>query len=173
MPPLASYRTVEPDPPQEPAGYLQRDYAYSLEEFGRPRGLRRAGGWILERPIPGTAYSDAVGCYPVFACRDWSRLPDDIEETGADLVSLALVVDPLSGPPPAVLEKYFCRVAPFKTHYVADLSLPPETFVGKVHRQCARQALDNMDVEICVEPGRYLARSSDPLLRCVAKHHFQ
>ncbi len=137
-------------------GYMHPQYAYSLQEFGRPRELTRSGGWVLERPIPGTAYKDAMGCYPVFACRDWTRLPEDLEQLGGDLVSLALVVDPFSGVTPAYLERCFDIVKPFKTHYVADLVQKPETFVGKVHRRCARKSLEKMDVEICFQPARYI-----------------
>ena len=37
--------------PGEETGYLHRDYAESLAEFGNPRLLRNSRGWILEREI--------------------------------------------------------------------------------------------------------------------------
>ncbi len=140
----------------ELAGYSQRDYAYSLQEFGKPRELPRSGGWIIERSIPGTPYRDATGCYPLFACRDWSRLSEDLDEIGEDLVSLALVADPLSAPIGTELAKCFGHVAPFKKHYLADLSVPLNKLVSKRYRRYASRSLENMDVEICTEPGRYL-----------------
>jgi hypothetical protein len=75
-------------------GYLHPGYAASLAEFGTPRLLPRSEGWILERQIPGSPYSDGMGCYPLFACQDWSQLHADLESIGSELVSLALVTDP-------------------------------------------------------------------------------
>lgn len=95
-------------------GYAHPEYALSLREFGDPRELPRSGGWILVRPIPGTPYKDAMGCYPFFLCRDWKKLHEDIQDVGSDLVSLSLVVDPFSGVEPAYLEQYFDLVEPFK-----------------------------------------------------------
>ena len=51
------------------SGYLHPTYARSLSEFGAPRHLPHSGAWILERRIPGSPYSDAMGCYPILACR--------------------------------------------------------------------------------------------------------
>ena len=45
-------------------GYAHPDYPLSLKESGEPYELPRCGGWILIRPIPGTIYEDAMGCYP-------------------------------------------------------------------------------------------------------------
>ena len=75
-------------------GYMHPGYVESLKEFGTPRALPRCRGWILERQIPGYPYHDAMGCYPLFACQDWSQLHLDLEEVGSELVSLALVTDP-------------------------------------------------------------------------------
>lgn len=137
-------------------GYAHPLYASSLREFGEPRELPRCGGWILVRPIPGTPYKDAMGCYPLFACRDWRKLHEDMEQIGSDLVSLALVPDPLLGVDPGYLEQHFDLVKPFKTHYMVDLSQPLEKFVGKTHRKNACKALKAMDVEICSQPIQYL-----------------
>ena len=54
-------------------GYLHRLYAESLAEFGEARELAAAGGWILQRPTPVLNLKDAMGCYPLFCCRDWQR----------------------------------------------------------------------------------------------------
>ena len=150
------------------SAYSDPLYVHSLREFGRPRELARSGGWILERPIPGTSYTDATGCYPLFACRDWSKLPEDLAEVGREVVSLALVVDPFSGVSPEYLQRHFDVVKPFKTHYIADLTQPPETFVGSMQRRYARKSLEKMEVEICHHPARYAAewvRLYDNLIR--------
>src|SRR5438093_1510186 len=72
-------------------GYMHPRYARSHQEFGSPRELPRCRGWVLERPIPGFAYTDAMGCYPLFACQDWSQLHLDVEDLRNKLVSLVLV----------------------------------------------------------------------------------
>src|SRR5262245_21402281 len=132
-------------------GYSHHAYAASLAEFGNPRALPRSNGWILERPIIPTAYRDAMGCYPLFACHDWSKLDLDLEELGNDIVSVAVVADPFGAHDPAQLRKYFpTLVTPFKEHLVTDLSRSPESIVAAPHRRKARKALELVDVE-CFE----------------------
>jgi hypothetical protein len=131
-------------------GYAHPAYAASLAEFGEPRFLPRSEGWILERPIPGTPLRDAMGCYPLFACRDWHRLSEDLEAIDGSLVSLALVTDPFGVYEPEALARMFpdaCR--PFKEHFVVDLSLDPASFVDAHHRRNARKGLREVDVEPC------------------------
>lgn len=137
-------------------GYAHPNYALSFTEFSEPRRLPGCGGWILVRQIPGTPYKDAMGCYPIFACRDWTRLQEDLEHACLDLVALSLVADPFSGVAPTHLERCFDFVRPFKTHYIVDLTYPLESFVGKGHCYKARRSLKPMEVEVCLEPIRYL-----------------
>ena len=132
-------------------GYSHPGYAASLSEFGNPRALPRSGGWILERPILRTPYRDAMGCYPLFACRDWSKLDLDLEELRSELVTLTIVADPFGNHDPAQLGKCFpTLVTPFKEHLVTDLSRSPESFVATQHRRKAQKALERLDIE-CVE----------------------
>jgi hypothetical protein len=56
------------------SGYLHPDYTLSLAEFGSPQELSQSKGWILRRQITGFPYQDAMGCYPLFTCENWSRL---------------------------------------------------------------------------------------------------
>src|SRR4026209_724846 len=108
-------------------GYSHPAYAASLAEFGKPRALPRSNGWILERPISPTPYRDAMGCYPLFACDDWSKLDSDLEQLADDIVSLAIVADPFGAHDPEQLRKCFSTlVTPFKEHLVTDLSRSPE-----------------------------------------------
>ena len=134
-------------------GYSHPAYARSLAEFGEPRALPRCDGWILERPIASTPYRDAMGCYPLFACRDWSKLDVDLEELSGDLVSLAIVADPFGDHDPAQLRKSFpTLVTAYKEHLVTDLSQSPDSFVATQHRRKARKALDRLDVEHVAAP---------------------
>ena len=77
-------------------GYLSPLYAESLAEFGTPLHLPRSGGWLLVRPIPESTEHDAVGCYPLFNCRNWPALDSDLEGLAAQAVAVSLVVDPFS-----------------------------------------------------------------------------
>ena len=133
-------------------GYAHAGYAASLAEFGTPRLLPGSGGWILERPIPLTPHRDAMGCYPLFACQDWSRLHADLDTLQDDLVSLAIVADPFGEHDPAYLRACFPDlVVPFKEHMVTDLSRSPESFVDAHHRRNTRASLGRLTVERCAD----------------------
>jgi Acetyltransferase (GNAT) domain len=139
-------------------GYLHRSYAASLSEFGTPSILPKSGGWILKRQIPGFPYHDAMGCYPLFTCQDWSQLHADLEDVRDGLVSLALVTDPFGDYDADYLRQCFEDVVvPFKEHFVVDLSQPASTLVSSHHRRCARRALRCVEVERCQDPTLFLS----------------
>jgi hypothetical protein len=131
-------------------------HAESLAEFGTPRELPHCGGWLLERAIPGTAARDAMGCYPLFACRDWLGLCMDLDGLQGELVSVSLVADPFGNYDRTLLEKCFDVVSPFKEHFVADLSEPPEAIASKHHYKYALKALGEVAVQVCPEPLQLL-----------------
>lgn len=138
-------------------GYMHPGYAQSLAEFGTPRELPRCGGWILVRQIPGFPYHDAMGCYPLFCCQDWSQLYADLEDIGDELVSLSLVTDPFGEYDPTYLHQCLGDVViPFKEHFVIDLHRSIDDIVSRHHRYYARKALEKVYVEECQEPGQFL-----------------
>ncbi len=137
------------------SGYMHPAYAAALQEFGTPLELPRSQGWVLQRSISGFPYRDAMGCYPLFSCLDWSLLKADLQEleATADLVSIAVVADPFGNSNPDLLRDCFPDVVtPFKEHFVVDLSQPVDTFVHSHHRRNARKALQNLNVEHCRDP---------------------
>ena len=138
-------------------GYSDPGYAASLAEFGVPRLLPKSGGWILERRIPGTSFTDAMGCYPLFCCKDWTGLGDDIESLQGQLVSLALVTDPFADIRPEKLAETFDVCIKFKEHYVTDLTKPLTSFVRKRTLRYARSALNDLSIEHCSNPADYLS----------------
>lgn len=139
-------------------GYGHPAYAASLSEFGRPRHLQLSNGWLLERPVPDCSGRDAMGCYPLFVCSDWSRLSADLEEIGDDLICISLVTDPFGEYDVTYLRECFPDVTiPFKEHFLVDLSRPLNTFVHSHHRRNARWALGQLQVERCVNPIDFLA----------------
>ncbi len=138
-------------------GYLHSRYAESLAKFGTPLELSRCGGWILMRQIAGFNLTDAMGCYPLFACQDWSQLPADLEVLVGKLVSLALVTDPFGEYDLTDLRNCFPDVVkPFKKHFVVDLSCSMDTFVHPHHRRYARKALRELYVEKCANPAQFV-----------------
>ena len=139
------------------AAYADPLYARGLSAFGEPLALARCGGWILCRAVPGgSAARDAMGSYPLFACRDWRRLGEDLDDVGRDLVSLVLVVEPFAAVTRSDLRQCFDAVKPFKRHHLVDLSHPPEATASRHHRKMARRALRSVRVEVCREPASFL-----------------
>ncbi len=141
--------------PTDASGYAHPGYTASLSEFGTPRFLPGSGSHVLERDIPDTIHRDAMGPYPLFACRDWSGLREDLDDI-EDLVSLAVVTDPFGNYDERLLHRCFDTVRPFKEHFVTDLKLPADDIVSKHHRYYARKSLEKVRVEECAEPVRFL-----------------
>jgi hypothetical protein len=140
------------------SGYLHADYARALAAFGQPVFLPNAGGWVLKRAIPNSIRTDAMSCYPLFACRDWQQLAGDLEalERADELVSLTVVTDPFGSYGLSDLRQAFHDlVRPFKEHFVVDLSQPLSRRVCAHHRRNAHQALAVLEIERC-EPESVL-----------------
>ena len=123
-------------------GYLSPVYSASMNPFGLPVALLESGGFLLERLIPGTAYHDAMGMYPLLCCTDWSGLPADLVGLAGRVVSVVLVTDPFGEFTPSAmvgaLNRGFVR---YKDHYVIDLQVPLELSACTHHRRNARKAL--------------------------------
>ena len=135
------------------AGYGHPLYVQSLKEFGEPRELRYCRGYILERPIKDSHYSDAMGSYPLFVCQDWGQLQPDIEALNAEIVSLSLVTDPFGNYDEQLLGLCFPDVfIPFKEHFVLDMNRPLHKSISKHHQRNAHKALSRLSVERCEDP---------------------
>ena len=140
-----------------PGGYLHPEYAASLEFCGQPWALDRSGGWLLRRSIPGTPYFDAMGCYPLFTCRQWDQLPADMANLPPDWVCVTAVTDPLAAFDEETIRQSFPDICyPYKEHMLVDLSEPMVTFVDPHHRRYARWALKRVQVDLCPTPGAEL-----------------
>lgn len=138
------------------SGYRSAAYARAFAHvagMGEARELPRSGGWILVRDIPGTDRRDAMGCYPLFSCRDGSALAADLKDPdtiGRDLVALSLVTDPFCdfGGPDGLRRAFPDLVRPFKEHFVVDLAVPESERVSEHHRRNARRAAQLLTVEL-------------------------
>lgn len=139
------------------SGYHHPAYAQSLAEFGAPRLLPRSRGWILERAVEGSLARDAMGCYPIFVCLDWSKLHEDLNDLTGGLICLSLVADPFGEYDSAYLSQCFPDVmAKFKDHFIVDLTKSPETFIDSHHRRNARTALRQVEATPCDNPIDFL-----------------
>ena len=137
-------------------GYLHRLYAKSLSEFGTPVELPQCGGWLLERPIPNSDLKDAMGCYPLFCCKDWTRLAADIQKVKHRYVTISLVADPFAPVTTVDLSQYFQLVQPFKKHFVFDVSDSTDHHISWHHRYYAKRALKQMQVSLVDRPKEWL-----------------
>jgi hypothetical protein len=156
----------------EPTGYGHPRYAASLAEFGVPRALVRSGGWVLERDIPGTAATDAMGCYPLFVCADWAGLEADLEDRR--WVCISLVTDPFGAYDERCLRRCFGDGAvPFKNHFIAELDRNPDRIVSRHHRYYAQRAIEQVAVERCDTPQSWLHEWVALYAHLVSRHHLR
>lgn len=151
-------------------GYLHPLYAESFAEIGTPVYLPRSGGWLVRRAIPGTPYDDAMGTYPMFFCENWAALIEDIEALKDVLVSLLLVISPLSNFPTADFQDYFEICKPYKDHFILDLSSPLRGSISDNKRKLARRALHRLEVHLDTAPSKYLDEW-DQLYACLIRRH--
>jgi len=104
------------------------------------------------RDIQDTVHQDAMGCYPLFTCLDWSKLADDMESLRNSLVSIYMVIDPFAEYSVAELKKSFPDIVlPFKNHYEVDLFKNPKDFMSQHHMRNTRKAKQRVAVDV-VDP---------------------
>jgi hypothetical protein len=152
-------------------GYSHDKYGASFRQFGELRRLPRSGALVLVRQIPGTPqYRDAIGLYPFVCCKNWRGLAADISDLGEELVTLSLVTDPFGSYDEALLRSSFEIVRPFRSHFVADLQEPLNTFVSQKHRRKVRKALKTVTVEI-IEGSEVSVKEWNSLYESLAKRH--
>lgn len=118
--------------------------------------LANSGGQILVRQIPRLDDFDAIGCYPIFSCTDWSKLSLDLETIKNELVTLALVSDCFGNYTKSSLQEHFDVVIPFKNHYVVRSNIPLNKIISRHHRYYARKSLRTVSVKLCPEPELFL-----------------
>lgn len=126
----------------------------------------------MERKVPGFEDRDAMGCYPLFLCDDWRGLKEDLQDLRSELVSLALVTDPLGDYDIPCLQECFRDVVfPFKEHFVVDLYLPVKKTVSKHHQYYARKALERLHVERVQDPSQFLGQWTELFATLISRHN--
>jgi hypothetical protein len=111
-----------------------------------------------------------MGPYPLFCCRDWHALQDDLDRLDG-LVSVSLVADPFLTVDEAWLRRCFPDlVIPFKSHFITDLHRPIEEIVSRHHRYYARRALARVAVTRCDVPDQHLDEWMTLYDHLIARH---
>ncbi len=138
-------------------GYLHPAYANVYADYGIPLKLERSNGYLLERSIPNSDMCDAMGCYPIFCCKNWYVLAEDLDELARrGIICVSLVTDPFGPLNEEELRRIFDTVIPFKTHYVADLSTSRDKIISAKRRRSAEKALEIINVELSSDPMRFV-----------------
>ncbi len=128
--------------------YASKAYAECFEM--ESLSLSHSEGRVLKRPIPGTPYFDAMGCYPLAALNLSPTILEDFKALASEnLVSLTLVTDPFSPFTESSLRQYFDHVVPFKPHFILDLTQTERKY-SKHHRYEIRRAQQCCTTKIIV-----------------------
>lgn len=153
------------------AGYASRDYAESLAEFGDVVDLPNCGGFLLGQKISTGSAHDAVGPYPLLACRDWSALGADLTSLSDRFVCAYAVTDPFGATNDDALSAAFPDVCyAYKQHFAADLTQPLASSVDAHHRRNIRKGLKNVEVQrLCNDQATLGAWQS--LYDCLIERH--
>lgn len=153
-------------------GYCDPKYAGSFADHGNIRYLPNCRGYVIERRINKTTLLDISGCYPIFCCKKWDKLSDDINTLENDeLICMYLVTDVFGRYDMDLLKSTFnTTIIPFKDHYLIDLEKPMEKFIKKHHRDRAKKALTKAHVERVLDPLNDLDEWWD-LYKCLIKRH--
>ena len=154
-------------------GYQHSLYAQSFSEIGIPIFLPKSKGWLIKRQILNTSYFDAMGPYPLFFCKDWGLLIEDLEALKEQIVSVSLVISPFSVLPQEDFKRYFDQFHTYKAHYILDLSLPLISTISKNKRRNAIRALREVSVDLVKSPNIDLHEWFDLYRNLIKRHHIQ
>jgi len=153
------------------SGYLDKLYALSLLEYGVPVKLNQSESWILERPIARSGYKDAMGCYPIFSCKDWTHLHKDLKDIDNNLVAFSMVTDPLANFDLNELQKTFPDVCyPYKSHYVISLKDYKKHIISKGHQRNVQKAQNLLTLERIDNPKKYLNKWMELYSALINRH---
>jgi hypothetical protein len=133
-------------------GYSSEQYACAVSDGGTVTHLANCGGYILTRQINDSELSDAAGPYPLFCCKHWESLRQDIDQL-SNVVSLGLVTDPFGQFDAEVLKDCFPDIMKqFKLHYVVELSDDLTKTVSRHHQRNVRKSLRSVKVREVLRP---------------------
>lgn len=152
------------------SGYRHANYARAFSGVAEPLRLENCDGWLLKRPTPMLPFHDAMGCYPLFACTDWTALGGDLGRLSGELVSLCLVTDPFGDFKVLRLSESFDTVQEFKPHWIVDLESPASLTLPRKHRRNVDKSLDRVSLELCMRPVEWIVEW-DALYQTLRERH--
>jgi hypothetical protein len=156
------------------SGYAHPLYAASFRSNSQAIELKQSGSWILKRKIIRTDHYDAMGCYPLFCCRNWPSLKQDFKALGKDIYTLSVVTDPFGKYKYKDLQSTFNHIAtPYKKHFVIDLSKDPKTYISSHHQRNIRTALKSVQVEFSDQPKRLVPTWIKLYQQLIQRHDIQ
>ncbi len=156
------------------SGYLTKNYAESLAEFGLPYFLPKSKSWILKQTIPNSDYIDARGCYPLFTCVHPQKLVDDFAALNEEIVSLAFVTDPFSPYKLEDWQKIMPDVCfPYKTHFMVELQNGYEQALSRHHLRNVRKASQILNIKHTNSPDFLLNRWLQLYSNLIERHNIR
>lgn len=134
-------------------GYQHHLYAKSFSEIGEPLFLHRANGWLIKRQIPNSPLYDAMGPYPLFFCKNWDFLIEEIDSIKDQVLTVALVIGPFEDIPKEAFTHHFDIFQSYKDHYVLDTTLPYHEIISRSHQHAALKSLRKIEVDLQISPN--------------------
>lgn len=129
----------------KPHPYASHEYAKAFAQNLEFIYLEEAKIFVVKRPIPGTSFHDAVGCYPLSPISETGDLDKDFSTLKKhNIISLVLVADTFFSPAQERLRDFFDHVVEFKEHYLCNLSENNE--YSSHHRYEVKRALKSLEV---------------------------
>jgi hypothetical protein len=127
--------------------YARDSYVAVFKDAAQPLWVPAWGAYVLTREVPGGGPRDALGVYPLQPFGPGADLKGGLHWLADQgLVSIGLVPDPATAPPPGELAGAFGLCIPFKTHQVIDFARPLE--FTKHHQGKVRRAHDKVATEV-------------------------
>jgi len=157
-------------------GYDARSYADALNQ-GALVAMPRSEGYLIKRKLPdflASAESDLVSPYPVYACKNWDGLADDIRLLNQDYVTLSLVTDPFFDCSVEYLKETFPdKCIKFKPHYIIDTSLDLDCNISSHHRRNVRRSLKSVSIDVLDDPYEVIDEWMRLYSNLIERHRIQ
>lgn len=153
--------------------YSTLEYANSLAKFGIIHRLSESAGLLIFREIPDSDLKDAMGPYPLFSCKHWDALPNDLDRLKNEVVSVVLILDPFGLYPREHFTNYFDEFRIFKKHYVLEFKADWERDISKTHKKNARHGLRYSSVILADNPVSYVNEWHSLYSNLITKHNLR
>ena len=152
-------------------GYFHKGYAKSIIKDAKLVNLTESKGWLLQRDIPNTLFSDVTNCYPLLCCQNWNKIEDDINNLPNKIISVSLVTEPFAEIKKD-LSKTFNIFIPFKEHFIVDYRLKI-SFTTHHQKEISRSIKKGVEIELCINPLSYIDQWHDLYNILINRHNIR